>query len=139
MTNTIVWLITAGIFGLIEAVTAGLVSIWFIGGALAAALASVLGASTIMQVIIFLVVSLILLVSTRPFLKRKFDKKIPKTNAETLVGTEAIVEKAIREFSPGEVKINGNHWRAVGEDADEGDIVVVSELNGATLTVRKKR
>ena len=63
---TIVWLVAIVVFAVVEAVTAGLVSIWFVAGSLAALIAAIAGASELVQVILFVAVSPLALAGARP-------------------------------------------------------------------------
>ena len=64
------WLGAIVLFGIIEAATAGLVSIWFVMGAAAAMLAAILGIGTTVQILLFIAVSAAALVLTRPLVRR---------------------------------------------------------------------
>ena len=68
--DPLLWLVILAIFLIREAVTVGLVTVWFAGGALLAAIASAAGADIRVQWILFLIVSLILLIFTRPLAVR---------------------------------------------------------------------
>ena len=94
----IMWLIVLAVFLVIEAITVGLTTIWFAGGALLAAIASVLGASVLVQWILFLVVSLVLLIFTRPLAVRYMNKGVPKTNVNSLIGEKAVVIQKINNL-----------------------------------------
>ena len=64
------WLGAAVVFGLIEAATAALVSVWFVGGAVAALLVSLLGGALWLQILLFLAVSAVILALTRPLVRK---------------------------------------------------------------------
>ena len=85
------WLIIMAVLILFEIITLGLSTIWFAFGALAAFVASLLGANIVIQLIVFFAVSLITLFFTRPVALRYFNKDRIKTNAESLVGQKALV------------------------------------------------
>ena len=82
----LMWLIVLAVFLVIEAITVGLTTIWFAGGALVAAIASGAGAGILVQWILFLVISLVLLIFTRPLAVRYMNKGVPKTNVNSLIG-----------------------------------------------------
>ena len=63
----IIWFGLVAVLLLIEALTVGLTTIWFAAGALAAAVASLLGAGELLQWILFFVISLVLMIFTRPW------------------------------------------------------------------------
>ena len=91
MNYTIFWLVALVLFILIEIATMGLTTIWFAGGALVAVIASALGLPLVVQIVLFFAVSFVLLYFTRPMAVKYFNKDRVKTNAESLVGRQAIV------------------------------------------------
>ena len=136
------WLIAAVILALIEALTLGLTTIWFAGGALAAVIAALLGLPVAAQVVIFVVVSLLLLVLTRPWALRHFKRGLEHTNIDAVVGREALVTGEIRPFGTGEVRLNGLAWGARSSDnrdiLAEGTVVRVVGVEGVKLIVSPK-
>lgn len=135
----LVWLIIAFIFAVIEAFTLGLTTIWFAGGAVAAVVAALLGASVPLQVVIFVVVSILLLVLTRPWAMKHFKSKLENTNIDAVIGKEAMVTKEISPFSAGEAKLNGLTWVALATDKNgtiyAGTAVKVDAVEGVKLLV----
>lgn len=135
-----VWLVAFVVFLIAEAVTVGIVSIWFAGGALLSMIAAALGAQIWLQICIFVVVSAVLLVLTRPVVEKHLSKhKIP-TNADALIGQTAVVTEDIdNDETVGSVKINGQIWSAYTEDggfAKKGDKVTVTNIQGVHLIVK---
>jgi len=111
----LVWIICAVVFIVIEGIVSGLVTIWFtIGGGVAAALAAG-GAPIPAQVVVFFVVSLVLLIFTRPILSKKLKVGREKNYTEQLEGKPGLVVEAIEPFKSGQVKVGGILWTAVGE------------------------
>ena len=90
-----IWLGILAVLLLIEAITAGLTTIWFAGGALVAAVAAYCGAGVFLQFVLFFAVSLVLLVFTRPVAVRYMNRNVEKTNAESLLGKKAVVIEKI--------------------------------------------
>jgi membrane protein implicated in regulation of membrane protease activity len=126
-----------------EIVTLGLTSIWFAGGALVAFIASLLGASQGVQIILFLLVSFLLLFFTRPLAKKYVNNNMTKTNADSLIGKEARVITDIDNInSVGDVIVAGQEWTARSDDSDveipAGTIVEILRIEGVKLIVRKK-
>ena len=80
-----IWLGAVVAFGVLEAATAALVSIWFVGGAAVALLASFLGAALWLQIALFLAVSVGILAAVRPLIKRANAKTVP-TNLDRVIG-----------------------------------------------------
>ena len=80
------WLGILAILLVIEAITVGLTTVWFAGGALVACIASWLGGGIVVQLLLFFGVSVVLLIFTRPLAVRYMNKGVEKTNAESLLG-----------------------------------------------------
>lgn len=136
------WLIALVVLLIIEIITLGLTTIWFAGGALIAFLAALTGMSTIVQVIIFLVVSFVLLFFTRPIAAKYFNTNRIRTNSESLIGQEAKVTMKIDNFNQqGMVIVNGQEWSA--RSADDQIIepekpVKIVQISGVKLIVKEK-
>ncbi len=133
------WLVAAVVLGIIEAFTPGLVSIWLMFGALAAWLCAILDLPFIVQLIVFLVVSYLLLITTRPIVKKWFTPVIEKTNADRLIGQIGIVTEKINGFEgTGQVKVSGQIWSARSQDNVEiepGNKVRITAISGVKLIV----
>ena len=123
MNIVFVWLVLFIVFLVAELVTAGaLVSIWFCVGALVALVAAYLGAAFWVQMTLFFVVSIGLLLGTKPFLKKHLDPKTMATNADRILQNRGIVEEEINNLKgQGAVKIDGKSWTARNVD---GDVVI---------------
>ena len=138
----IIWLVVAVIFGVAEATTAVLVSIWMAIGAVVAAVVAAFGGSIMAQLLTFLIVSALLLALTAP-LSRKFrNHEMTSTNADRLIGQEGIVLSAIDPIeNKGQVKVLGQIWSAYGMDDEriaEGEKVTIEAIEGVRVTVKKK-
>ena len=136
------WFAIAGTLMIIEIATLGLTTIWFAAGALVAFLAAYIGFGVPVQVIIFLAVSIILLILTRPIAIKYFNQERQKTNAESLIGQKAIV---IEEVNPlqatGKVEVNGMEWSAKTEESDRievSTVVSIKGIQGVKLIVEKE-
>ena len=113
LSMTVFWLIVLVVLVVIELLTMGLTTIWFAGGALAATIAALFHAPVAVQVILFLVVSGVLIFSTRPLAVKYFNKDRVRTNAESLVGRQAIVISEIDNLQGiGQVNVGGMEWSA---------------------------
>ncbi len=134
------FVLIAGI--VIEVITVQFVSIWFACGSLVSLILAGLGAPRWAQLSVFIAVSAILLILTRPIVKRLRGGFV-RTNADLNIGRTAIVTEEIKnEFSKGRATIGGVSWKAVSEDGAEipaGETVVVKEIDGAKLIVAKRR
>lgn len=140
MHNMILWFCAAcGLF-LLEAATLGLTSIWFAFGAIVAGILAAVGCSFFLQVVSFLVVSVICLLFTRPLAKRHLNSRTEKTNAESLLGCTGVVTEDIDNLlAKGQVLVKGQYWTARTENDSmliaEGAKVIVKKISGVTLIV----
>lgn len=137
-----IWLAVLAVLLIVEAITAGLTTIWFAGGALAAAVASYLGAGAFVQWILFLCVSLVLLIFTRPLAVKYMNRGVAKTNVNSLIGQKAVVIQEIDNLNQtGQVRISDIEWMARasldGDIIPENAIVVIKEIQGVKLIVEK--
>ena len=134
------WLGAMVVFGVVEALTAGLVSIWFVVGSAAALVCAALGTSLQLQLAAFAVVSAIALAVTRPLVKRFARPAAVATNADRVLGGMARVTETIdNESSSGAVYIDGKTWTArsaEGTVIPEGTMVRVEQLEGVKLLVK---
>ena len=138
----IFWLIVFVVLLIVEIATMGLTTVWFAGGALIAFLAAYLGFGVIVQVVVFLVVSILLLILTRPLAVKFFNQERQKTNAESLIGQKAIVKEEINTLqATGRVEVNGMEWSAKTEESEiieEDTIVSTRGTQGVKLIVEKE-
>ncbi len=144
MSMTMFWLIVLVVLVVIELLTMGLTTIWFAGGALIATIAAVLGAPMVVQVILFLVVSGVLIIFTRPLAVKYFNKDRVRTNAESLVGRQAIVISEIDNLQGiGQVNVGGMEWsartRIDGVRLPVGTVTTVLGINGVKLIVEERK
>ena len=137
------WLILLACFLVVEAITVGLTTIWFAGGALVAAIASGLEAGILIQWVLFLIVSLALLIFTRPMAVRYMNKGVPKTNVNSLIGERAVVIQKINNLEQtGQVRINDIEWMARTSSDEvtipEHAIVTIEGVQGVKLIVKEE-
>lgn len=141
---TVTWLIILVALVVIELLTMGLTTIWFAGGALVATVAAVFGAPLLLQIILFLIVSAVLLYFTRPVAVKYFNKDRVRTNAESLVGRQAIVISEIDNLQGiGQVSVGEMEWsartRQDGIVLPVGTVTVVVAINGVKLIVEERK
>ena len=141
MSMTTFWIIAMVVFLVIEAVTVGVVSVWFAIGALFAMVTAMLGANLWVQITVFLVVSAIALYFTRPLVKKFVNNKVEPTNADMLIGKECRVVETIDNLSgTGAVYVDGKTWTARTVDEEiipEGQLVKAERIEGVKLIVSK--
>lgn len=138
--DSIIWLVLFVVLVGIEAATMGLFTIWFAGGSLAAFLVSLFGAPWLAELVAFLLVSIVLLMFTRPVAVRYFNNKRAKTNVESIIGEEVRVTETIDNFhETGTVALNGLTWTARSCRDEEviqvGEKVTVRKISGVKLIV----
>lgn len=141
-------MVLAAIFIGIEAMTPGFFLLWFGVGSLAAALLALTGIGGIgAQIIVFLVVSVLLLITSRNVIERFFHRntseKQLKTGVETLVGQIAtVVEGSSGALNQAAVRVYGSVWTAFPTEGESplqvGESVAVDHIDGNTLYVRRR-
>ena len=141
---TVLWLAILVVLVVIELLTMGLTTIWFAGGALVATIASLFGAPLALQVILFLAASALLLYFTRPIAVKYFNKDRVRTNAESLVGRQAIVLSEIDNLQGiGQVNVGGMEWsartRVDGVKLPVGTVTTILAINGVKLIVEERK
>jgi membrane protein implicated in regulation of membrane protease activity len=139
MDEWLFWLIAALILGLGELATTGFFLGPFAAGALVAAVLSAAGAATVVNLAVFLVVSVMLLLSLRPIARAHLRQPARmRTGTAALIGRTATVVERIG-IDEGSVQLDGELWRARPYDEDEviepGARVQVVEIRGVTALV----
>ena len=138
---TIFWLIFTVVTAVLEGLTVQLVSVWFAIGGLAACITSLFTDSIPIQAVVFVVVTAIALVVTRPLVKKLRKKKAEPTNADRYLGkTAVVVERIDNENATGLVKVDNQKWTARSVDGspiEEGLTVTVAAIEGVKLMVQK--
>ena len=107
------WLIALAVLLVIEIITLGLTTIWFAGGALVAFVLALFNVPLLVQITVFLVVSILLLLFTRPVVEKRLNESRVKTNVNSMIGKEGRVTETIDNYNQkGIVIINGLEWTA---------------------------
>ena len=143
LSMTQVWLIAVALLLLIEFATTALTTIWFAGGALIALICSLLGGPVWLQCALFAAGSVVLLFLTRPLAVRLLKKDAVRTNADSLIGKEAVVTEKIDNLrSTGAVQVSGQVWpaRSVNPEhiIEKDEIVMIRAIEGVKLIVGKR-
>ena len=144
MSLAIIWLIVLVVCLVVEISTLGLTSIWFAGGALLALLIAMIGGPLWLQVLVFLVTSIVLLIFTRPIAAKYFNKNREKTNVNSKIGKQAIVTATIDNLKgEGQIVTAGMEWTARSLDStiiEEGSVVTIEKIEGvkAVVSIRKE-
>ncbi|MGN0435627.1 MAG: NfeD family protein [Wujia sp.] len=139
--DTIIWLVVAAIMIIVEIITLGLSTVWFAGGALVTAIVAYCGGSWIAQIFVFALVSVALLIFTRPIAVKALAKNSELTNVDRYVGMTATAITDIGDSGKlGTVEINGMEWSAKtnsGETISKDSKVVIKAIEGNKLIVEK--
>ena len=138
---TIFWFVLFLGLLIFEVVTFGLYTVWFAIGALAATGISMGGGPIWLQFVVFFVLSLLLLLSVRPFATKYFNISRTKTNVENMIGKRVMVTKEIDNWKgQGEVTCEGMPWSARSTDGtviSEGSQAQVEAVEGVKVLVKK--
>ncbi|MBP5281300.1 MAG: NfeD family protein [Lachnospiraceae bacterium] len=134
----IAWIAVLIIAVVVEIISLGLSSIWFAGGALIALVIAALNGPLWLQIVCFFAVSIVLLIFTRPIAVKYFNRDRVRTNAESVVGKQAIVLSEVNNLKgTGQVSLAGQEWSARSTDDDiileEGEVVEVMAISGVKL------
>ena len=136
---SVVWLALLVAFAVAEAVTVGLVSVWFAAGALVALLSTFFTANIWFQIFLFLLVSAVAMAVLRPLARKYVLPTVVPTNADRVIGRQAVVTEAIDNLNgKGAVVVFGVAWTARSEDGSpipEGTTVTVKRIEGVKLFV----
>ena len=123
---------------IIEASTAGLVSIWYIASALIALIISLFSKNFMIQFSVFVLLGTILLLSTRKLLKNKLAVSNEKTNFDRIIGMRGVVTEDIDDLVVGEVLVDGKKWSAISSTPiKKGEKVKIKEIKGVKLIVER--
>ena len=135
-----VWLVLLIVFAGVEGITAGLVSVWFCAGSLAALIATWLGAGLPVQIALFVIVSLVAMALVRPLARKWVQPKLVKTNADRILEQEGVVLEEIDNLrGTGQIKVGGAVWTArstTDEAIPKGTLVRVERIEGVKAMVR---
>lgn len=144
MDMVVFWLVAMVLLILIELATMGLTTIWFAIGSLAAVITAAAGGNVLVQIIVFIAVSLVVLISVRPIAVKYFNKDRARTNVESMIGRTAIVIGEIDNLQEvGQVNVGGMEWSArstINEiKIPVGRVVTIRAIDGVKLIVEENR
>lgn len=133
------WIIIILVLTVLEISTVGLVSIWFIASALVSLILSFFIESFYIQFAVFVILGLILLITTRPLLAKFIKTKNSSTNLDRVIGMTGIVTEEISKNTVGEVKVDGKKWSAISnKKIAVGQEVIIKDIEGVKLIVEKE-
>lgn len=132
------WLAIVVILTIIEASTVNLITIWFIASGLLTMIVCLFTDNILIQLSVFVIVGIILLLTTKKYLINLLKINREKTNADRVVGMEAEVTENITKTKPGEVYVDGKRWTAISDKSiKKGEIVKVLAIEGVKLKVEE--
>ena len=135
---TVAWLVLLVVLLVIEIITVGLTTIWGAGGALAALILNILDVPFAGQVVAFFIVTILLLVFTRPFAMRFINTRRLKTNYEGIIGkTIRISQKVDNIGQTGMAVVNGTRSEQDNVILEPGTLAKVVNISGVKLIVKK--
>lgn len=137
-----IWLVLLIVFMAIEVATVGLTAIWMAGGSLAAMFAELAGLNIWWQIGLFIVVSFLLLIFTRPFAVKYINSNHEKTNYEGIIGKVVRITETVNNYEmTGTTVLNGIEWtvrtKEDGQILNPGDLAKVVDISGVKLIVKK--
>ncbi len=138
-----IWLGITIVAAVVEAAVPALVSIWFVPGGLTALICALAGGAVWLQIALFLALSCLALVFTRPLAKRLQKPEPVGTNADRVLGAQGVVTEDIDNLlAQGRVSVLGNSWAARSARPQEkipaGEQVTVERIEGVKLIVAPK-
>lgn len=139
MQNWILWLVVIILLTILEVGTTNLVSVWFIASALISLILSFFTDSFLIEFAVFVIIGVILMITTKPYLTKKLEKKKVPTNLDRVIGMSGIVTEDITKTKVGEVYVDGKKWSAIADEKIPKDTTVkVLEIHGVKLKVEKE-
>ena len=133
-----VWLFVIVAAVVLEAATVSLVSIWFVPSACISMILAFCKVPLWIQIVVFFVVFLLLMLLLKPLFKKNLGLKRVPTNADSLIGAQAIVIEPVNNlYAQGQVKVRGQIWSARSSDEsitfEKGETVYVLSIEGVKL------
>ena len=135
---TLFWLVLFVVLALFELATVNLVSIWFSLGALITTFVSLAADNVMVHLAVFTISSIILVLLTKPFVKKLKKRDVIPTNLDRVIGKVGVVTETIEKDDIGEVKVLGKKWSAYSDkEIKENSKVKVLSINGVKLKVEE--
>lgn len=133
------WLAIVILLTIVEFLTVNLTTIWFVISAILSMLLSFVVDNFFLQFSVFVIVGIVLLITTRPILQKWLSKNKEKTNIDRIIGMRGIVTEEILKNSIGEVKVDGKRWSAYADEKIKVNAIVkILEINGVKLKVEEE-
>ena len=136
----VAWIVIIVAAIVIEVSTIALTSVWFAVGGIVSLILAIFDVDFVWQLVVFVGVSTISLLATRPIAKRMNTKDVIHTNADKLINMIGVVTKEIPVSEVGEIRVNSELWRAKSlesECIEVGEKVIVNNLDGNKVIVSR--
>lgn len=135
-----VWLIVILILSIIEVATCGLTTVWFVISAIVSLILSFFITNDFVLFTVFVVLGAVLLLTTRPILKKYTSTNKVATNIDKIIGLKAVCTIDILPDEVGEVKVEGKYWSAISNDEiTKGEKVIVKQIKSVKLVVEREK
>lgn len=135
-----IWIFIMIIATAIDLFTGSFMTIWFAIAAFFALVLNLLGASWILQILVFFISAAGLFFFTKPIAQKSLKKTLVKTNIDAITEKLGEMTKTVTNLEYGEVKVDGKFWTAVSKDQETievGEIVDIIGVDGVKLIVKK--
>lgn len=140
--NIIMWLVIVVIAVLVEISTYQVVSVWFAASGLVTMILAAFNCPIEIQIIVFVVLSVTLLVLSRPLVKKIQSKKSDNSTVESMIGEEVVVTKIIKAGEVGEIKARYDYYSAIApletQDVPVNTVCIIKEIRGNKVIVEIK-
>lgn len=133
------WIILAIILVIGELLTGGFYLLSIGLGSLAAAIFNYFQFSITIQIVAFILVTVIFIILSRPLFNRLNRNTIDKkSNTERLIGLNGEAMEDIGQKNIGAISIKGEVWKAISdEEISKGEEVKIIGIDGVKLKVEK--
>lgn len=132
-----IWLAVVILLVIVEISTVNLTTIWFVVSGLVSLIMSIYMDNFQTEFAVFVILGLVLLITTRPMLLKMMHNNRVATNLDRIIGMKGVVLKDIPKNSLGEVKVDGKIWFAYSDEIlDLNERVEVLEIDGTKLKVK---
>ena len=134
-----VWLAVVILLAIVEIISINLTTIWFVISGLVSLFISFICDNFLIQFATFVILGIILLITTKPYLKKILKTEDTKTNLDRVEGMSGIVTEEITRKQNGEVKVDGKLWTAYADKKiNVGSMVKIIKIDGVKLKVEER-
>ena len=134
-----IWLAVVLFLSVVEVLTTNLTTVWFVASGIITMLISFVTDSLLIQIGTFVIGGILLLIVTKPLIKKILMPKHVKTNIDRILDMTGVVTKTIVSNQIGEVKVDGKLWSAYAEEEIVVDsIVKILSIDGVKLKVERE-